>query len=71
VHIYHSGPKGGDIEVATEIIFGRCHVVIFLIDPLKPHPHLDDIRVILGAGMMQDVEMLTNERQAREWMERS
>lgn len=68
-----SGPKGGDIEIATEIWFGRCHIVIFFIDPLHPHPHIDDIRVVFGACMAEiqdnDVRMLTNEVMAREWIE--
>ena len=45
-----SGPKGGDIEIATEILFGCCNIVIFFIDPLNPHPHIDDIRVVLSAA---------------------
>jgi methylglyoxal synthase len=65
-----SGPKGGDIEIATEILYGRCDVVIFFIDPLRPHPHIEDIRVIFAACMIEDeVRMLTNEVQAREWMD--
>lgn len=68
---YHSGPKGGDIEIATEILFGNCHVVIFFIDPLNPHPHIEDIRVVFSACMIQkNVRMLTNEMQAREWIQR-
>jgi methylglyoxal synthase len=69
VYPYHSGPKGGDIEIATEIMLGLIDVVIFFIDPLHPHPHIDDIRVVFGACMMQPVRMLTNERQAREWVD--
>lgn len=68
-----SGPKGGDIEIATEILFNRCHIVVFFIDPLHPHPHIDDIRVVFSACMAEiennDVRMLTNEVQAREWIE--
>lgn len=68
-----SGPKGGDIEIATEILFGRCHIVIFFIDPLHPHAHIDDIRVVFSACMAEiannEVRMLTNEVQAREWIE--
>ncbi|MBI5646917.1 MAG: methylglyoxal synthase [Ignavibacteriae bacterium] len=68
---YQSGPKGGDIEIATEILYGDCHAVVFFIDPLHPHPHIEDIRVVFGACMIQDhVRMLTNEMQAREWMQR-
>jgi len=67
----NSGPKGGDIEIATEILFGYCHVVVFFVDPLQPHPHIEDIRTIMGACMINDdVRMLTNEMQAREWMDR-
>jgi len=71
IYRYKSGPKGGDIEIASEILSGRCHVVIFFVDPLHPHPHIEDIRVVFGACMIQNnVRMLTNEMQAREWMDR-
>ncbi len=68
-----TGPKGGDIEIATEIIFDRCHVVVFFVDPLHPHAHIDDVRVVFGVCMAEiegnDVRLLTNEFHAREWME--
>ncbi len=71
VFLYHSGPIGGDIEIATEILYGRCHAVIFFIDPSHPHPHIEDIRVLLGACILNDrVLTFTNEMQAREWMNR-
>ncbi|MCK5585879.1 methylglyoxal synthase [Candidatus Bipolaricaulota bacterium] len=70
VHCYHSGPKGGDLEIATEVLFGVCHVVVFFTDPLRPHPHADDIRSVFGACMRQDqVRMFSNERQARDWFD--
>jgi len=65
-----SGPKGGDIQIATEILANRCEYVVFFVDPLHPHPHAEDIRVVLGACMIHDqVRMFTNEVQAREWIE--
>jgi len=68
-----SGPKGGDIEIATEILFNRCHIVVFFIDPLRPLPHIDDRRVVFSACMGEivnnNVRMLTNQVQAWEWME--
>jgi len=68
VHRYPSGPKGGDVEIAAEILFGRCDVVVFFVDPLHPHPHTDDIHVVFGAAMEQPyVRMFSNERQARGW----
>lgn len=68
---HHSGPKGGDIEIAAEILSKSCHVVIFFVDPLHSHPHMDDIRVVFGACMIENaVRMLSNEAQARDWMDR-
>lgn len=66
----NSGPKGGDIEIATEVMLGLIDVVIFFVDPLHPHPHIDDIRVVFGACMMNEVQMPTNEMQARAFMRR-
>ena len=69
IHRYYSGPKGGDIEIATEILAGTCHDVVFFIDPINPHPHMDDIRVVIGSCMIQEyVQMVTNENHARSWM---
>jgi methylglyoxal synthase len=68
---FHSGPKGGDIEIATAILYDRCHVVIFFVDPLRPHPHIEDIRVVFQACMVKDqAVMITNEMHAREFMTR-
>lgn len=68
----NSGPKGGDIEIASEILYGNVHAVVFFVDPLHPHPHTDDIQVVFRACMMNDnVRMLSNEQQAREWMDRA
>lgn len=71
VCLCHSGPKGGDIEIATEVLHKRCDIVVFFLDPLRPHPHIDDIRVVFEACMTnQDVVMITNEMHAREFMVR-
>lgn len=68
---YHSGPKGGDIEIATAILYNLCDIVIFFVDPLRPHPHIEDIRVVFQACMVSDqVVMITNEMHAREFMAR-
>lgn len=62
-----SGPKGGDIEIATQVLKGDIHTVIFFVDPSSPHAHIDDIRVVFGACMINpEVRMLTNEGQARQ-----
>lgn len=67
---FHSGTKGGDIEISAEILKGRCKIVVFFIDPLTPHPHIDDIRTVFSVCMIHDdIIMLTNEVWAREWFE--
>ncbi len=67
---FHSGPKGGDIEIAAQILNDNCHIVVFFIDPLNLHPHIDDIRNVFAACMINDdVLMLSNEIHAREWFE--
>jgi methylglyoxal synthase len=66
-----SGPKVGDIEIATEILRGNCHAVVLFVKPLNLHLHIDDIRVVFGACMIRDnMRMFTNEMSAREWMQR-
>lgn len=68
---HHSGPKGGDIEIATAILYNKCDLVIFFVDPLNPHPHIEDIRTVFQACMVNDqVVMITNEVHAREFMSR-
>lgn len=69
VCLCRSGPLGGDIEIATEILYGHCDVVVFFIDPQKAHPHTEDIRALFAACMRtKDVLMFTNEEHARDWM---
>lgn len=64
-----SGPLGGDIEIATEVLYGQCDVVIFFQDPQHPHPHIEDIRTLLAAcARTRGVLMFTNEEHARDWM---
>lgn len=71
IRLCQSGPYGGDLEIAAEILAGRCQVVVFFVDPLHSHPHTDDIRVVFAACMLSDsnVLILSNERQARDWFD--
>ena len=40
-----SGPKGGDVLLANEVLTNRCHTVVFFQDPGSAHPHDPDIRL--------------------------
>ena len=73
IRLCQSGPYGGDLEIAGEVLFDRCQVVVFFVDPLHPHPHTDDIRVVFAVCMGESPNnktlMLSNELQAKEWFD--
>jgi len=65
---YESGPKGGDIRIAYEILAGTCHDVVFFMDPLHPHPHAADIRVLTLACNQAGANLITNQTAAKDWI---
>jgi methylglyoxal synthase len=46
VRCFHSGPLGGDAEIALEILENRCRRVIFLEDPHVARQHEADIQLL-------------------------
>jgi len=51
----HSGPDGGDAEIAREILAGRCDRVIFFEDPHVAREHEADIQLLeRSARMLRD-----------------
>lgn len=65
VHRYHSGPLGGDVQIAAAIVEGEIFAVIFFVDPLDKHPHEPDIQTLLRACNVHNVPLATNETTAR------
>jgi methylglyoxal synthase len=65
---YESGPHGGDIRIAFEILAGTCHDVVFFLDPLHAHAHLADIRVLTLACNQVGANLVTNHTAARDWI---
>jgi methylglyoxal synthase len=65
VERYHSGPLGGDVQIAARIVEGDIFAVIFYIDPLGKHPHEPDIQTLLRACNVHNVPIATNEATAR------
>ncbi|RKG93160.1 methylglyoxal synthase [Corallococcus terminator] len=55
-----SGPLGGDAQIASEVIAGRCDAVIFLRDPLVSHPHDPDIAMLMRNCDVHNVPLCTN-----------
>jgi methylglyoxal synthase len=65
VHRYHSGPLGGDVQIAARIVEGDVLAVVFFIDPLGKHPHEPDIQTLMRACVVHNVPLATNEATAR------
>ncbi len=67
---YHSGPRGGTLEIALEIIFGKCDALFVYSDPLVVQSNSDDVKVLIGAaGLNKRVRLFTNESHFIEWLE--
>ena len=65
VHRYHSGPLGGDAQIAARVVEGDVLAVIFFIDPLGKHPHEPDIQTLMRACVVHNVPLATNASTAR------
>jgi methylglyoxal synthase len=55
-----SGPRGGDLQIGALIAEGKVRAVIFLRDPLTPHPHEPDISALLKVCDIHNVPLATN-----------
>lgn len=55
-----SGPKGGDVEIASGIVRGEVEMMIFLWDPLSPHPHDVDVRALLRIAVLHNIPTACN-----------
>lgn len=41
-----SGPLGGDVQIAAEILSGQIHAVFFFVEQMEVHPHDPDIHTL-------------------------
>ncbi len=55
-----SGPLGGDLQIGALIAEGRVRAVIFMRDPLQPHPHEPDISALMKVCDTHNVPLATN-----------
>lgn len=60
VHCYLSGPLGGDAQIAARVAEGNVAALIFLVDPMSPHPHEPDIQGLLRVCNVHNVALATN-----------
>ena len=56
----HSGPMGGDTEIAAMVVRKEVNLAVFLIDDLNPQPHEADIQMLLRQCRVHNVPIACN-----------
>ncbi len=56
----HSGPLGGDAEIAALVVQKKINLAIFLIDDLNSQPHEADIQMLLRQCRVHNVPIACN-----------
>ena len=63
--LVESGPLGGDLQIASQIVEGLIDALVFLCDPTQTHPHQSDINALLRISTLYDIPLATNVTTAR------
>jgi methylglyoxal synthase len=56
----HSGPMGGDAEIAALVVRKQVNLCVFLIDDLNAQPHEADIQMLLRQCRVHNVPIACN-----------
>ena len=56
----HSGPLGGDAQIASRLVEKKVNMVIFFRDPLGKHPHEVDVSMLMRLCDVHNIPLATN-----------
>lgn len=55
-----SGPLGGDVQIAAEVLAGNVKAVIFFVEQMDVHPHDPDIQTLQRICNITNTPIATN-----------